>query len=199
LRQKLSQEQANMSMMSKLIAGKTVRSETPGSLCAAMMLVVALGGCSSKQQEEEDVAASQQASETTSENEKEGGDGTAAESTAETDTEKGTEIAEAPTGNADAVAAEPAPAEAAPQAVVPVVTGDGEASVQYVKSKNCPLVDAPGGKVVGKLTRGEHLLVWTEGEWSKTSDGHYVATKHLSKKGVARVRTPATWKSGIAH
>ncbi len=151
-------------------------------LYAATIIAFVLSGCSSKKQEE-DVAATQQSSDTAAE---------APESPEEATQEAAAPDAEdnkSETAAADPVA--PAPTEA--------VTGNGEAVVKYVKAKSCPVLDAPNGKEVGKLTKGEHLLVWSEGEWSKTSAGQFVATKHLTTKGVARDRSPATWNAGIAH
>jgi len=153
------------------LAGKAAKKNL---LCAAATLALALGGCSSKQQEEEVTATEDTTAESAPEETVEPAAESLAPETAESLSEG---VAPAQPQNAEA-------------------TTSSGASVKYVSAESCPVLDAPNGKEVGKLTRGEHILVWNEGEWSKTPEGHYVASKHLSAKGIGRERAPAVWGPG---
>ena len=140
-------------------------------LCGAVILTLVFSGCSSKKQEEETPAAGTAEAVETEENAEE------APEAASTDTE-------------------PSPTEAV--STQAPVSSSG-AVVKYIKTVSCPVLDAPNGKEVATMTKGEHVLVWSEGEWSKTPDGRFISNKHLSEKGVARERTPSVWNPGVAH
>ena len=141
-------------------------------LCIASFLGLSLGGCSSKKQEEEMPAkASAEADD---------GDDSADETT--------------PAATTAAEPATPAPAGDA----TPVMNAGG-AAVRYVKTPGAPVLDAPNGKKISALNKGDHVLVWVDGEWAKTSEGHFISLKNLSEKGVSRSRSPAVWHEGVAH
>ena len=96
---------------------------------------------------------------------------------------------------------------AAPSAPSPAGSGSGAAAsasagrrVMYVKTDNTPMREAADakGKVVGKLNKGDHILVTIDGAWSRTDDGKFIATKSLSEKGIGRGKADATWGGGGA-
>jgi hypothetical protein len=48
--------------------------------------------------------------------------------------------------------------------------------------------------MISSLEQGDHPLVFSEGEWARTQDGHYIPNNTLSDKGVARLRKAAAWQ-----
>ena len=101
-----------------------------------------------------------------------------------------------------APAAEPAapqlsdPASAAiPVPASPSSAASGSRRVMYVKSNGTALHDQADAKskVVGKLHRGDHILVTIEGDWAHTDDGKFIQLKSLSEKGIGHAKTKATW------
>ena len=73
--------------------------------------------------------------------------------------------------------------------------------VMYVKVDGAVLREnaEPKAKVVGKLEKGDHLLVTVEGDWARTDDGKFVSTKVLSDKGIGRGKKDAAWSGGVKH
>ena len=73
--------------------------------------------------------------------------------------------------------------------------------VMYVKVGGAVLREnaEPKAKVVGKLEKGDHLLVTVEGDWARTDDGKFVSTKVLSEKGIGRGKKDAAWSGGVKH
>ncbi|MCX6118317.1 MAG: hypothetical protein NT027_12300 [Proteobacteria bacterium] len=69
---------------------------------------------------------------------------------------------------------------------VPVASGNRR--VMYVKSNGVKIYSesASSSKVIGKLKKGDHLLVNIDGEWDRTDDGKFIAMKDLSEKGIGR-------------
>lgn len=100
----------------------------------------------------------------------------------------------------------PAPTEAvgggpeAPQADAAAISSGGAGSgsenavVRYVKTKKCAVLDAPNGKAVHHLSKGDHILVTIDGAWARTAEGQYIAAKHLTAQGVGRPRQPSRWR-----
>jgi len=84
----------------------------------------------------------------------------------------------------------------APQEITtPSPPSDASATVWYVKSPSAPVYDAPGGKEVRRMRKGDHILVTTDGEWAKVHDGTWMREKDLSSKPVARPKPKAAvWK-----
>ena len=124
------------------------------------------------------------------------------------------EAAPAASATADAAAAssvvvakeETAVATPAPAAKVAPVPSSGAGQVMntsrrvmYVKVNGAVMRERaePKAKVVGKLEKGDHLLVSIEGDWAKTDDGKFISVKVLSEKGVGRVKKGATWSGGV--
>jgi hypothetical protein len=70
--------------------------------------------------------------------------------------------------------------------------------VMYVKASGAKLFDkaSKDASVVGKLKKGDHLLVTIEGDWARTEQGQFVPLNSLSQKGVGRPKTPAHWSGG---
>ena len=133
-------------------------------------------------------------------------EGDAAEATAEDATSEdapditGTE--ESPTADASeedvGIAEESA---ATPQSPTPVPQSQGTsvdttgATVWYVKSSATGVYDAPGGKQVASLRKGDHILVVVDGEWAKVHDGTWIRAKDLSQKPIGRTRPKAAkWR-----
>lgn len=107
--------------------------------------------------------------------------------------------AAAPAAAATDPAAVTAPVD--PAATAPVAAGPGLAlpagtsAVVYVSGSSATLYDAPNGKQVGGMERGDYVLASAEGEWAKTHDGKYVRASELSTKAVGRKRTRSQWHS----
>ena len=72
--------------------------------------------------------------------------------------------------------------------------------VMYVKSNGVAMREKaePKAKVVGKLGKGDHILVTIEGEWARTDDGKFISMKSLSEKGIGRVKKDASWSGGVS-
>jgi hypothetical protein len=106
---------------------------------------------------------------------------------------------EAPTPPASSIAvpSDPAgqPAVAAPSAAPLMKTGR---RVMYVKVNGAVLRETadPKGKALGKLDKGDHILVTVEGDWARTDDGKYISAKVLSDKGIGRGKKDARWSGG---
>lgn len=148
------------------------------SLAAAMGLVSILGvGCSGSQQEEEKI-----------------------EVTEEPKAEKAAEVVEAVeepaeeaavTPEALPVAATPAPAPAPAAATA----ADKSRVVRYVSQDEVMIHGQPNDKAepVGKLKKGDMILVVETAGWGKISDNMFIKADALSNKAVPRNRTPAVW------
>jgi hypothetical protein len=148
------------------------------SSIAAMGLVSILGvGCSGSQQEEEKLEASpadEKAEEPKAEEEP------AAE---EGDTEASVAPEPVP------VAEVPSPAPASNSAA------DKNRVVRYINSDVVTIHGQPSDSAepVGKLMKGDMILVVEDGGWGKISDNMFVKTNVLTKKAVPRNRNPAVW------
>lgn len=88
-------------------------------------------------------------------------------------------------------ASEPAKIETPP----PVAASTGQKVVMFVKSVNASIRAEPkdDAKVVGKLEKGDHILVFITGEWAQISDGKYVTVSDLSEKPIPRARKKSKW------
>ena len=83
---------------------------------------------------------------------------------------------------------------AAPSASEPM---NSTRRVLYVKAGGAKVYDkAAKGAVVGKLSKGNHLLVTVEGDWARTDDGRFIPMSSLSMKGVGRLKSQANWSGG---
>jgi hypothetical protein len=92
----------------------------------------------------------------------------------------------AETATHSATAAETAPSQVAVRRVM-YVKFDGVAMREKPDSKS---------KKIGKLNRGDHVLVSIEGDWACTEAGKYIALKGLSERGVGPGKKEATWSGG---
>ena len=89
------------------------------------------------------------------------------------------------------VAAAPSQAAGAPAVSAPQPGG----VVRYVPTSGTSTYASPTDKsVVSSLERGDHPLVWTEGEWARTADGKYVPASALVTQPVGRTKAPNPWK-----
>jgi hypothetical protein len=70
--------------------------------------------------------------------------------------------------------------------------------VMYVKYDGVAIREKADAKSkrLGKLKKGDHVLVTLEGEWARTDDGKFIAIKGLSERGVGPSKKEATWSSG---
>ena len=73
----------------------------------------------------------------------------------------------------------------------PVDTSGG-GMVKYVRNASS-LYDKPNGSTVNRLEKGDHPLVFGEGEWIRTSDGYYVPERDLTPNPVGRNRLRSIW------
>ena len=64
--------------------------------------------------------------------------------------------------------------------------------VKYVLSASS-LYDKPDGNKIGNLEKGDHPLVFQDGEWSRTSDGYYIPDGDLTPRPVGRNRARSIW------
>ena len=111
-------------------------------------------------------------------------------------------------GSPSAAAPEAPEAKPAESVAAPAASGaPGESSasmassarrVMYVKSNGVAMREKaePNAKVVGKLGKGDHILVTIEGEWARTDDGKFISMKSLSEKGIGRAKKDASWSGG---
>jgi len=91
-----------------------------------------------------------------------------------------------------------APVAAVPQDLpAPAVASSPQTGgvVLYAREDGVGVYDrAGGGSMISSLEQGDHPLVFSEGEWARTQDGHYIPNNTLSDKGVARLRKAAAWQ-----
>lgn len=65
--------------------------------------------------------------------------------------------------------------------------------VQYVTSAGAVLYDQPNGSNAGSLSKGDHPLVFAEGEFVRTSDGYYIPSQSLTDSPISRTRRRLDW------
>ncbi|MEY4630081.1 MAG: hypothetical protein RIQ81_201 [Pseudomonadota bacterium] len=100
-----------------------------------------------------------------------------------------------------AAIAAPAVDPATPASVPAAAAGPGLAlpagasAVVYVSGALTAIYDAPNGREIGRMAKGDFVLASAEGEWAKTHDGKYVRASDLSTKPVGRKRTQSRWRS----
>jgi hypothetical protein len=115
-----------------------------------------------------------------------------------------------PPVDAGAAATDPAataPAESAPAAPAAAATTAqsgpglpaGTNAVVYVGGAQVAVYDAPNGREVGRMARGDYVLASAEGEWAKTSDGRYIRSSDLQVAPVGRKKVQSRWRSPRAH
>lgn len=91
---------------------------------------------------------------------------------------------------------EPAKVETpAPPAAPSNATVDKNRVVRFVSGDQATIASEPkdGAAVVGKLVKGDRVLVVEQNGWGKIGDGMFVNLKSLSHKGVPAERQPAQW------
>lgn len=69
----------------------------------------------------------------------------------------------------------------------------GGGRVKYVLAGGSSLYDRPNGSVQGPLEKGDHPLVFNEGEWARTSDGYYIPNRDLTNAPVSRIKRKTGW------
>lgn len=149
----------------------------------AVGLISVLGtGCSGSQQEEEKLEATPA---------EEAAPAAPAEAEAEA-TE--TEEVEA-TGDEAAVAVPATNVTEVPTTPAVNSTVDKNRVVRYVNSGEVVVRGQPNDKseAVGKLSKGDMILVIEGDGWGKISENMFIRLDSLSKKAVPRDRTPAVW------
>ena len=108
----------------------------------------------------------------------------------------------APAAEATA-AAEPAPAPAPTAAAAPAPTPAPTATVEknrvvrFVSAEEAAITVEPkdGAATVGKLVKGDKVMVVEQNGWGRITDNKFVKLDHLSNKGVAHDRQPAVWQA----
>lgn len=68
-------------------------------------------------------------------------------------------------------------------------------NVVYVGGERATIYDAPNGREVGRLTRGDFVLASAEGEWAKTSDGRFVRASDLQAAPIGRKKAQSRWRN----
>lgn len=179
----------------------------------AMLLTGALGlgGCSGSQQEEEQLEA-------TEENAEEGAAAAgaeAAEGAEETASAEVTEGADASDAGADDTAAiegdgtseaeaveqltdtASTPVESVPApSMAPSGSGiDPSRVVRFVKLDEAGIHGGPqdSAELVGKLLKGDRVLIVEENGWGRIADGMFIKLDALANRAVPRHRQPAVW------
>ena len=71
--------------------------------------------------------------------------------------------------------------------------GGNGGRVKYVTAGGSNLYDQPNGNTAGALEKGDHPLVFDEGEWARTSDGYYIPNQDLTTAPVSRIRRKVGW------
>ncbi len=93
--------------------------------------------------------------------------------------------------------AEPAPVtEVAAPAATTTGSVDKNRVVRYVTGDEVIIRGQPNdtAEQVGKLQKGDMILVVEENGWCKVSDTMFIKADALTAKAVARKRTPASWQ-----
>ncbi|MCX6124074.1 MAG: hypothetical protein NTV34_04905 [Proteobacteria bacterium] len=49
--------------------------------------------------------------------------------------------------------------------------------------------------MVGRLNKGDHVLVDIAGEWARTSEGHFVSMNSLIEKGISKKKGRNAWRN----
>jgi hypothetical protein len=152
---------------------KTAMSQINSFLLALGLVSVFGVGCSGSQQEDADKLEKSEE---------------AKEEAPKAETEETVEEAEEP---ATAPVAEVAPTASS------VATGsvDKNRVVRYVSADEGVIRGQPNdtAEQVGKLQKGDMILVVEENGWCKISDSMYIKSDLVTPKAVARKRTPAAW------
>jgi hypothetical protein len=91
-------------------------------------------------------------------------------------------------------AAVDAPALDAPVNVAAPMPSSG-GIVKYIR-ETTNILNSPNGQMVGTASRGEHPVVWDEGNFHRDSRGRYIPSTALSPSGVGRPRDGGSWRSG---
>lgn len=144
---------------------------------AMIIGILALGGCFGGSDQEESTAPEATADEAPAE------PAAAPAEPAPAEQPAAVEPAPAP---APVAAPAPAPAPAAPA---------GKGIVRYVKAAVAVIRDKPDtkGKEIGKLEKGDNILVQINGEWAEIGPGKYVSVKDLSEQAVGRPKKKKGW------
>jgi hypothetical protein len=97
----------------------------------------------------------------------------------------------------DMMAVASAPVETTASAVTsaPAMIPSGEGRVKYVRSDRLSIYSQPNASSasLGKLEKGDHILVSIEGDWARLASGGFVQLASLSDKGIGRSRGQGTW------
>lgn len=152
------------------------------SLAIAMGLVAIVGvGCSGSQQEEVTLEPTEEPAEEKATDEE------AADPVEELEEEA-------------SVTPEPLPMVEAPAATTAPVSTQASAAdksrvVRYVSQDEVMIHGQPNesAEPVGKLKKGDMIMVVENEGWGKISDNMFIKAEALSNKAVPRNRTPATW------
>ncbi len=138
----------------------------------ALFTVVGLSACSGSKEDEEKLAV----------------EGEEAEAQGSSANEVAT-LEPAPAATPEPAKAEPTPAPAVSASV------DKSRVVRFVSGDQVTIASEPkdGAAVVGKLVKGDRVLIVEQNGWGKIADGMFVNLKHLSPKGVPAERQPAQW------
>lgn len=141
--------------------------------CAIALGALALGGCSGAKSDDEALDAEPEA-----------------ETTADEGKPAPTAEPAAATAKAEAVATpQPASAPAGDVAVDPTRV------VRFVNVEEATIHGSAqdGGESVGKLLKGDRVLVVEQNGWGRIADGMFIKLDGLSKKAVPRHVQPAVW------
>jgi hypothetical protein len=161
--------------------------KTVGGLMRTALMSATLGlgltACSDQQQDEEKPEASTQ-------------EAAAPEEPAEPEEPAApTEALEEPPPPAPEAALAPAPAPAPEPAAPTGGEADTARVVRYITEDDTPIMGtaSDSGQAVGKLNKGDRVMVIEDGGWGRISDNMFIKADRLSAKAVARNRHPAVW------
>lgn len=166
-------------------------------LALAAVIVLNLASCSTNSEDDDILEAEDPVEATLDQSSASADSGEVIDPSTAPEAKPATSIA-APSGaTADSISAVTSEDTAAP-AAAGTYSGSVSRRVMYVKFDGVAMREAADGKskIVGKLNKGDHLLVNIEGDWSRTDDGKFVKTKSLSEKGIGRGKKDASWSAG---
>lgn len=66
--------------------------------------------------------------------------------------------------------------------------------VKYIR-ETTSLLNSPNGQPVGSAMKGDHPVVWDEGNYHRDSKGRYIPSSVLSSSGVGRPREGGSWRA----
>lgn len=80
-------------------------------------------------------------------------------------------------------------------APAPIAAPAGGGVVRFIPASGTPLyADSSGGSVIGKLAKGDTVLVAIQGEWAQVPNRGWIKTSSLSERPIGRDKSSNPWR-----